>query len=268
MSKVSFIRLEPILEIVRAAIWSAKIAREKPVSIMLVAQQESAKTEAMKFFRGTSTLKYFSDLTGNGIEEYKSDIESMRLRTFMLNDLTRILAHSRGVGERTLQTLATLMEEGESETASPGGRVSWQNWPKVGVVMGITPSFYRSKQGKWRQTGFMSRFLPVQFHYNESTSRKIHESIRNGHVLPEPKPLDLPEGQVFVTIPGAAAIAIEQRAIALGKEHDTYGFRYHKALRRLAMAQAALSGRNSVITEDVKKVMRWADFFGGEEMVL
>ena len=109
-SKPNFVKLEPILEIIRAAIWTGRLADEKPVSIMLVAEQESAKTEALKYFRGTSTLKYVTDLTARGLNPNKQEIESNRVRHLVLLDLIRIVSHGRSISDRTLQSLASLMD--------------------------------------------------------------------------------------------------------------------------------------------------------------
>lgn len=268
--KTDLIRLEPILELLRAAIWSGKVAGEQPVSIMLIANQESAKTKAMKYFTGTSTLQYLSDVTGNGVLAYKPKIESGELRHFMLNDLTRILAHSKGVGDRTLQTFATLMEEGETESADPSGRIAWKGCPTVGVIMGITPDFYNARRRRWKATGFATRFLPVTFHYQQSTVDLIHEQIRRDVSSTDFHPIIFKNTELTVVkIPEPLGMIIEERAKALGNEHSTYGFRTQRAMRRLAKAQALSHGHYIVKKSDVDFVLKWSRFFGdGEEMVL
>ena len=198
-SKSNLIKLEPIIEIIRAAIWTGKISDEKPVSVMLIAEQESAKTEALKFFRGTSTIHYMSDLTSRGLNSHREDIERGKMKHIVLLDLVRILSHGRGVSERTIQTLAALMEEGESETADGGGKTTWENFPRIGALMGITPAFFKAKRGKWRQTGFLTRFVPVCFRYKDTTVDEIHRSIAKGTHPPIPKAEIIPhnEYQIF-----------------------------------------------------------------------
>ncbi len=269
MGKEKLIKLEPILSIIRAAIWTGKLADEKPVSVMLIAEQESAKTEALKYFRGTSTLKYMSDLTSRGLAPYKSDIQDGKMRHIVLLDLVRILSHGKGVSERTIQTLASLMEEGESETSDAGGKESWTNFPRIGALMGITPSFFKSRRGRWRQTGFLSRFIPVAFRYKDSTVDLIHNSIANGHKIPEAHPEPIAQtlpAQIYCDPKYSGQISL--RAKSLGTTMKTYGFRYHRTLRALAKAQARIEGKGSVDQSHVDQVMRWSEFFTDKEIEL
>jgi hypothetical protein len=266
--KDCLIRLEPILEILRAAIWSGKLADEKPVSVLLIAEQESAKTEALKYFRGTSSLHYISDLTSRGLLPYKTEIQAIQMRHIVLLDLVRILSHGKGVSERTIQTLASLMEEGESETSDAGGTNSWKDFPRIGALMGITTSFFRSKRGRWRQTGFLTRFLPVCFSYTPETVRAIHRSIAMGAHTPSAHPEKLPEGLVQITCATHHALILSRKAAELGERMRTYGFRYHRVLRSLAKAQALISKRGEVSRADIEKVLVWSDFFTDQEIEL
>ena len=235
---------------------------------MLIAEQESAKTEALKFFRGTPTLAYISDLTSRGINAYKDVIEHGKLRHIVLLDLVRILAHGKGVSERTIQTLASLMEEGESETADAGGKTGWEGFPRIGALMGITTPFFKAKRGKWRQTGFLTRFVPVCFRYRQTTVEAIHRSIAHGDKLPMPHPEPIPSNDVQIFCEEKWANIISTRAGSLGVAMKSYGFRYHRILRALAKAQARISGRGMVKAEDIDKVMYWSEFFTDKEVEL
>lgn len=266
--KLSLLRLEPILEIIKASVWTGRLSDEKPVSIMLVAKQESAKTESLKYFRGTPTLTFISDLTSRGLIPYKKEIESGRLRHIVLLDLVRIIAHGRNIADRTLQTLASLMEEGESETSDAGGRDSWANFPKIGVLMALTPAFFKSKRGKWRETGFLTRFVPVSFSYSEEAVHEIHMSIAAGHQLPVPQAEAIPALNYAVDCEPKYSAIIARRAEELGIIMKTYGFRYQRIMRALTKAQARIVGRSYVTSEDVGKVLGWSEFFTDKEIEL
>src|SRR5271156_355656 len=259
--KLNLLRLEPVLEIIQAAIWTGRLSDEKPVSIMLVAEQESAKTETLKYFRGTSTLRFVSDLTSRGLIPYKKDIETGTIRHIVLLDVVRIISHGRNIADRTLQTLASLMEEGESETSDAGGRDSWANFPRIGVLMALTPAFFRSKRGKWRETGFLTRFVPVSFYYSEEAVHEIHMSIAAGHQLPAPHAEQIPPLNYTVACEAKHAATIARRAEELGDIMRSYGFRYQRIMRALAKANARMRGRGTVNAEDVGKVLGWSEFF-------
>lgn len=263
------IKMEPILEIIKAAIFTGRLHDEKPVSIMLVAEQESAKTEALKYFRGTKTIRYISDLTSKGLNPYKKEIMEHKVRHIVLLDLVRILSHGKGVSERTIQTIASLMEEGESETSDAGGRDTWgETFPKIGALMGITPAFFRSKRGRWRETGFLTRFVPVCFRYSDETVKLIHRSISNGGSTPQPHGLVIPEANVMVALKDEFASILSHKSRELGERMRTYGFRYHRILRALVKGQAAMQNRGTVQISDVNKVLEWSEFFTDKEVIL
>lgn len=263
---VSFVRVEPIVEILRAAIYSGRVANEKPISVMLIAEQESAKTEMLKHFYGTSTLAYISDLTSKGLLKHKDAIEKGKIRHLVLLDLVRVISHGRTVQERTFQTLAALMEEGETESLDAGGSSAWEGFPKIGCLMALTPAFFKSKRGRWRETGFMTRFLPVSFAYTEKTAHQIHVSIGNGTGMPPANPLALSQFPVQVPIRDKYTKIIIQRSEELGSYMKTYGFRYQRALRSLAKAQALIAGHSEVESSDIGKVLEWSQFFTNKEI--
>jgi hypothetical protein len=267
-NKPSLIKLEPILKIINCAIWTGRLSDEKPVSIMLIAEQESAKTEALKYFRGTTTLLYLSDLTSRGLTAHHKEIQDGILRHVVLLDLVRILAHGKGVSERTIQTLASLMEEGESENADAGGITRWEGFPKIGALMGITPSFFKNRKGRWRQTGFLTRFIPISFNYKPETVREIHSAIANGHSLPPPHPEKLPQANVLIKCSSEYSRVLSQRAITLGANMKTYGFRYHRILRALAKGLALMEGRGQVTKTHIHRVLEWSEFFTDKEIQL
>lgn len=268
IEKDFLIKLGPVIEIVRTAIWSGRIADERPVSVMLIAEQESAKTEVLKYFSGTSTLRYFSDLTSKGINPLKGDIERGRIRHLVLMDLVRIVSHGKATSERTLQTLATLMEEGESASSDPGSMLVWDNFPKIGCLMGITTPYFNSRRAHWRKTGFLTRFIPVCYSYNSGTVMDIHKSIAKGKGFPKPNPEKLPEFPNAVVIPKAIADEIAIRARMIGQEMETYGFRYHRVFRALVKSTARLRGSGEVNKEDLEKVLSWSKFFTMEAVKL
>lgn len=253
--------MQPILEIVETCIWSGRLENEKPVSLILIAEQESAKTEVLKHFAKTETIRYASDITSRGMIAYKNDIMSGKLRHICIMDLVRVANHGRGVSNRTFQVLGSLMEEGEADNSDAGGLEKWENFPKIGVVSAITEKYYTSSRGEWRRTGFLTRFLPVRFGYSESTVHEVHTAIATGHKLPEPIKLALPEKPLKVILKDKEAADIQRRAEILGQLNEVYGFRYHRNLRTLAKARALMHKRFAVTEQDVAWVLRVSDFF-------
>lgn len=266
MKPNTLVNVEPLLELLRAVIWTGVLADDDPVSVVLIAPQESAKTEMLKLFRGTRSLEYFSDATSYGLFEFKGEIEKEKLRHIVILDLVRIMAHPRVTSERTIQTIASLIEDGQMTVADAGG-VSWRNeslkLPRIGAMMGVTPEIYYRRRKMFRDTGFMSRFLPVQFTYSADTSKKVHMAIRTGQKKPDPIPIALPEKRLKANIPENIGKLIQHSAADLGTQESTWGFRWHRAIRALIKAKAVSDGRFNVEERDYLKVQEWFQFFKG-----
>lgn len=265
-SNGNLVNVSPLLELLRAAIWTGILADDDPVSVVLIAPQESAKTEMLKYFRGTRSLEFFSDLTSYGIYEFKSEIENEKLRHIVILDLVRIMSHPRTTSERTIQTIASLIEDGQM-TVADGGGVSWRNeklvLPRIGSLMGVTPEIYYRKRKMFRDTGFMSRFLPVRYTFSDSTAKQVHFAIRNGNKKPEPHPLILPEKRMKAVIPDKIAKLVQNSAYDLGHQESTWGFRWHRSLRALIKAHAISENRFNVEESDYIKLCQWFEFFKG-----
>lgn len=253
--------MQPIQEIIAAALWTGRLDGESPVSLCMVARQQSAKSAAMIGYSETSTVKVFSDVTSKPLLALKEEISAGRLRHLMLLDLHTIVSHNRYTTDRTLQIMAGLMEEGLGSVADAGGTIEIKGLPKIGIIMAITPEFYDSKRGFWRQNGFLSRFLVVNWKYSDDTHARIHRYIRDGGKKPAPRSLKLPEKPAKVEIRPQEMQAIQDLSQQWGALEDDPAFRYHRQLRRLCMASAAMDGRSKTSEKDLARIASWGVFF-------
>lgn len=262
---LNLVGLSRLNGLIKTVIWSGLIDDEEPVSAVLIAPAESAKTELLKQYRGTATLEFFADLTSRGLSPYKGDIESGKLRHIVILDLIRVLSHPRVTADRTIQTIAGLIEEGQSTIADAGGVEKWaddnKKMPRIGALMGVTPQVYRRKRKMFRDTGFLSRFLPVHYDYSPATVKMIHKAIQNGAKKPDPTPLTLPPKKLKAKIPDNIAVSITLLARNLGERQNTWGFRWHRSLRCLIKAAAVSKGRFIVKAEDYDELVEWTEFF-------
>jgi hypothetical protein len=293
-----FIRLKPIQEILRAVIWSGLVGGvgETPVSIMLIAPPQSCKTELLKHFNGTRSLKFFSDLTGKGLLPYKNDIESGRIRHVVLLDFIRVLRHPPNTTARLIAQLSSLMEEGESEAADAGGKTVWTNCPRIGLISAVTPEVYQGKVIGWRSIGFLSRFLSIKFVESDTAIKQVHHKIANGHTLPDPQPERLPDLPCAVDIPKKIAKELEHASIErwnrsklkiqeelerkrhkgkltvraaaqLSKELPDTSLRFHRRIRTILKAETLRKGGRTPTASDLNKVLKWLPYLSGEETI-
>lgn len=266
--QAKLIKLEPLSELITATVWTGWLSDEDPVSAVLVAPQESAKTEMLKMFRGTKTLEFFSDVTAKGLFAYRKQIEEGKLRHIVILDLVRMMAHPKVTTQRTLQAIASLIEEGSMQVADAGG-VEWRGedvmakLPRIGALMAVTPAIYFRQRKMFRDTGFMSRFLPIHYSYKPETAKAVHTAIRGGNIKPAPSPVVFPKEKMKAIIPDSIARLIENDASELGMSESTWGFRWHRAMRTLMKARAVSKGRFKVDQTDYLKLAEWRSFFRG-----
>jgi hypothetical protein len=268
--KVSLIRLQDVLQMVRATIWTGRISEENPVSLCLVAPQESAKSQCLLHFYETETLRYFSDITAKPLNGLKREIETKRLRHLVLLDLVQIMNHQKSVAARTLQRLAGLMEEGQAAVADAGGVEDWKGMPKLGVLMALTPSYYLDQRARWYKSGFISRFLRCWFTYSDATVDQVHRAIREGMPLPSTHKEPLPEDGQLVHLSASQAESIEgltRAHVGQVESEGIYGFRYHRQMRALAKALALMDKRQEVSDKDISVLASWQGYFTGKRPV-
>lgn len=261
MAQQNLIRLTEVLDLVAAVIWSGRVADSTPVSAILVATPESAKTQVLMHYYGTKTLQYFSSVTAKPLLDLKPQIEAGRIRHIVLPELVSTSAHARDTTARLLITLSMLMEDGATTYADAGRTVEFQGLPRIGLIGAMTPTFYSDNRLRWVRYGFLTRVLGIHFDYSEPTIQNIHELIRTGAPIPPPAPLELPDKSIPVSLPDRLATRISELALDLAKKYESKGFRFHRALRTLAKARALSQGRYVVENDDLVTLMGWIKYF-------
>jgi hypothetical protein len=254
-------KLDIPIAIVRSAIWTGRVHGVNPVSIILVANPESAKSQILLYFRNTSTLRYYTDITAKALLALRPDIESKRVRHLVLQDLNVLGTHKSWVSERIFAFLACLMEEGITTLADPSGSFDWKGMPKIGLLAAITPTQYYDRRARWSRMGFLTRFLSIHFTYTEDTINTVHAMIKQGHTLPEAVSEPLPDHEVEVHLPEKLATVIFEAAIRVSDVYQTYGFRFHKQFRALVKGLALSRGHSEVTADDAAELISWLKFF-------
>lgn len=258
---MGLIGLDIPTSIVEAAIWTGKVKGVNPVSVLLVAKPESAKSQILLQFRDTPTLKYFTDITSKPLLSMKADIEARRIRHIVLQDLNVLGSHKTWVTDRLFAVLACFMEEGATTFADAAQIVELHGLPKIGLLAAITPAQFRDKRSRWSRLGFVTRFMSVHFDYTQETVNRVHESIRTDSGLPERKKLALPEQETDVMLPESYASLIEYESRTIAEWYGQYGFRFHRQLRALAKGLALSKGELTVSEETVSQLLTWLPFF-------
>jgi hypothetical protein len=161
------------------------IKKSTPVSTLIVAPPERNKSNTVIKFQG-KTILTLNDLTAYGlmkkIEEHtkggKCDFGHI-----IIPDLTRLTARGRSVRKELVATLQILMSEGIEAIQTYNIKVQFEKPLKIGVIACTTRQDIVDKRSIWSKIGFLSRFIPFSFNYDEQLKTDILEFINSDESL-------------------------------------------------------------------------------------
>jgi len=255
-ARTSLIDVEDLIKLVNLAILTGRVKNSKPVSMLLVADTDSGKTQILEVFMNLKPVIWANDLSAHIIvDEVAPQVEKGKTHV-LIADLLKVLGHQKMVTRNTMTMLNSIMEEGLKNVMFYGTRKEFKKPVKCGVIAAITKDAYNAREKHWKSIGFVGRCLILSFSYSDKTIRKIHDHIRKG--VP-PKQIEIITGRsAKVEIPDKIARKIQSLAIA--SIPVSTGFRFHKSLRSLVEAHALYCGRARARMEDFEEVKRLSKF--------
>lgn len=249
------IKLGELEKLIEITLFTGYIKDERPVSLLIVAQPESGKTELVKKAKRVKGVLYLTDATAWGIiNKHWDDIESRKVRHIIIPDLTVPLGKQTETRKALTRFLSALIEEGVVELQSfVVDKVAKTEDLRCGLISTITPAALNDQRSGWKKFGFMSRLLPVSYGYSASTVDAIFQSILI-HQYKQEKPFNtkLPDNDAEVKLPETYATNASMLARFLAQAEGIYGFRYQKQLQTLMMGCALYHGRSEVNDDDYK----------------
>jgi len=280
IKRTELIGLEPIQDLVELTLWTAYVKNEKPVSLMILAEPESGKTELLKKYRKNNGVYSVKRFSAYGIQ--KDLIEGKLNLLFdnpkilghiMIYDFSAIWTFKPSSIDNTIAFLDALTEEGlspESDYAFEYEALKPFDGVRGGIIAAInTQGFFTPKHKQIRTNllkgGFFSRMVLVSFGTSETLLQKIFESVEKGKYRPCKDyvsliPLHFPRKRIDVEIPRKYAEDIHEIVEDIKEEiHEDLrvklkGIRLFKSLLTLAKASALREGRKTVNEKDVERI--------------
>jgi hypothetical protein len=249
------INVEPILDFLSLATWTAVLEGEEPVSVVLVSDSSGGKTSMLRKLICPITT-FNTDLTTRDISNIINDKNK---RIILLSDMQAIFVHKSSVVSMTLQSLRNLLEEGIYNDPFSGAKVQ----RRMGMIAGIPPREFHEYSSKFLSGGLHTRFLVFEYEYKKKTIVLIHDSIETGaytNKMDNGSLPNLPEDGEPIKITLTSEIAKKCRHLASVLKRDDIGTRTHKQIRCLVMASAARSGRTETTIEDYQLIEGYSDF--------
>jgi hypothetical protein len=250
------IEVDDLIKLVNLALLTGRLKNAKPISMLLIGDTETGKTQILEVFMNVKSVIWANDLSAHVIvDEVAPQVEKGKTH-ILIPDLLKILGHQKVVTRNTITMLNSIMEEGLKNVMFYGTRKEFKHPVRCGVIAAITRPAYHAREKYWKGIGFVGRCIIVSYSYSEATKLRIHEHIRKGFPA---KTIEIMTGKkTQVEIPAKIARRIE--ALAIAETPFSTGFRVHKQLRALVQAHALYCGRTKVRMEDFEEIKRLSKF--------
>jgi hypothetical protein len=280
------IELEPIEKLIELAIMTGRIEGVRPLSAMIIAPMESAKTETVAEFATTDGVLYLNNFTpASFTEDHLIEFlpgKAYKYHHLIIPDLLNCISRQKYLVDSTITFLNSFTEEGIKEIDSKAFRDSKIVLPQPvrgGVITTIAKADFEKRWQTWSSVGFLTRFLPISFQYGNDVAERILllsaeedeiQLLGKPVILPEPTilPKDSPLSKVRVILPKNLAHQLVEPGKHMQKRLKTYGFRGVRLIRRLVQALALANNRDTVIQDDIDEVLELSKFCNLEYAII
>jgi len=254
------VRLDALETIVRAVLFSAYVRGEKPLSLLIVAKPESAKTAILKKYRENKGVVYLTDCTAYGLtHNILPKVVSGEVKHIMIADLITPLSKSTKTRQAFVAFLNNLIEEGVAKITTYA--TVWEKEVNCGLIAAITDEALKDGRRDWAKMGFLSRMLLFTYSYPISLVTRIFESlIGDKSTVIEPVPLNFPNGSVDIDIPREIAEKLIPISVKIGESMRLHGFRFFLNARALLKALALMKGKRMVSDEEFNEFLELSRF--------
>ena len=271
------IKLEPIKKLIKLTIMTGKLEGVRPLSALIIANMESAKTEAVAEFATNTGVLYLNNFTPTSFTEdhlleFDSSNKAYKYHHLIIPDLLNCISRQKYLVDSTITFLNSFTEEGVKEIDSKafiGGKIVLDTPVRGGVIATIASKDFEQRWQKWTSVGFLTRFLPISFQYGSDVVNQILlasaeqdelQLLGKPVTLPQFSLLENPLDKVEVSMPKALAPQLIKPGRKMQKRLLTYGFRGVRHLRRLVLANALVNDRVEANQDDIDEILRLAKF--------
>ena len=269
------IGVQKLVDIISLSLQSVFIGNEKNgVSLLLIANAESAKTTTSFEFSNLDFVSYYDDITQKKLaEEFIPQVKLGMKKTLIIPDLINCVEKQKVTRNGFLNLIKSAIDDtGVTAISTPNISIQKQllnsaiQGTKFNLISGITKgSFMSGEIGSMSlrksmiRTGLLTRFIPFSYEYDLGIRQEIFNK-HNGLKTDDRYNVTIPEINKNVTnvsIDVEYGRVLENIAIILNNEFDNsgYGIRPHINLIRLTKAHALINHRNKVNKEDIDKVI-------------
>lgn len=241
------VQLDALEKTVEATLYSAYVKDEKPLSLLIVAKPESAKTLVLKKYRENKGIVYLTDCTAYGLtRDILPKIVSGEIKHILIADLITPLSKSTKTRQSLVAFLNNLIEEGVAKMTSYA--TIWEKEVRCGLVTAVTDEALKDGRHEWANMGFLSRMFLFSYSYPISVVYRIFDSlIEDKSGIDQKIKLRFPNQPKDVILPNSIAKELVPISMKIGESMKLYGFRFFLNTKTLLKSLALLNG-NAVVT--------------------
>jgi hypothetical protein len=284
LTKTELVGLEAPQDIVELTLWTARVKNEKTVSVNLLGEPESGKTELMKKYRENPAVHVRRMVTAYGIvrDLLKGNITMISknkksIGHLMIYDLTGVFSYRKDTINKTILLFNALMEEGLSPQSAywiDSRQLEEFAGATGGVIAGVNTFGFFTKAGNIRSNllkgGYLSRVPTFSYDIGVPHLQRIFDSIRKGKYHEGRGFVDtinfhFPEKPAEVHMTQRQLKKVENLAKDITRDlnfdlqsmsggYKQKGIRLHKSFISLVKASALRDERKYVMDGDIKRL--------------
>lgn len=261
-------KLAEVSELVKYTLFSDYVElqithKQVPVSALIIANAESAKTSIVDQYYPNDGLCYANDVTAWGIQHlWLEKMKEGTIRRLLIPDLINPTNRK----QETVDSLITFLNayiswEGITTVATYAIQFELETPVRGAILATVTPEDFQRVLRNIAAVGFLSRLMPITYSYAKVAVDDILSDIFAGKNQWDKINLKLPPKPVVVTLDGELASQFRVVAKAIGGQAKAYGFRAGSMLMTLAKAKALSEGRRKVNQADVSRIIHLAQHY-------
>lgn len=288
-----YLNLEVIKKLINCVMCTYYVLNvDKAVSLVIVANPESSKTQLIKQVKLYPFAYFTTDISYKlFISKFLDEVDRGEKYYLLIPDFINVISHRRSF-DSFLPSLNSFLEEGIPEITYYGSEKKFSHSVKGGLITAVTKPIFEKRINTFKDIGFISRILPVSYSYSDSTVQAVHSSIEKGEFMENfigDIELNFKKAKKFnVEIPNEFSRELRLMSVRISRKISEYeikgfdkqtkktysykknladyGFRMHKQLRTLCKGICIFNGQfkrkevNASDIDDLKKFELFINF--------
>lgn len=233
---------------------------EKPLSLLIVAKPESAKTAVLKKYRENKGIAYLTDCTAYGLtRDILPKVVSGEIKHILIADLITPLSKSTKTRQSLVAFLNNLIEEGVAKMTTYA--TVWDKEVRCGLISAITDDALQDGRREWAKMGFLSRMFIFSYSYPISAVYKIFDSLlKDKSGIDEQTSLQFPSQPKEVRLPKPIAKRLIPISMKVGESMKLHGFRFFLNTKTMLKSLALLNDRATVTNKEFEEFLELSKY--------